>query len=348
MAVYNIVAVRRSPVQSAGPTLEELGPLEASFNYMDILNEAPEATFVLDTDSLQDDIKDALTDLKAKPLEVIIYRDSVGVFQGPIMSGNVVDTQLTLSCRGAEFYAAYMAVETDKTWAAIDEFTIFTDLIDDWQNQDYGDYGIDTVTVGTSGTTRNYEIPGATETRNVYTSLIDLAYEWGFDWYVDADTRELVLGARGSDLSSTVYLERGVQSANVQFGVAPGTMVSELYALGTAPSGDDPITATKTDTTVRTNFGRVGLAVTFDGADDATNLSDAADEYLADRGDAFFAPGPSILPITGAGIDDFNVGDTVTYTFDAGLGQVTGAWRVRKRRVTVETTGKETMQVEFI
>ena len=347
MATYNIVAVQRTPAQLVGPTLAELGPLEASFSYTDQLNEAPEATLVLDTDGVQEDIKDSLRDLLAQPLEVIIYRDSVGVFQGPVVGGNIVNTELTLDCRGLEFYTAYMVVETDKTFTTIDEFTIFKELVDDWQNQDYGDYGIDTVSVGTSGTTRTYAIPGATETRNLYEQLIDIAYEWGYDWYVDPDTRELTLGVRGSDKSATVFLERGVQSANVEFGIPPGSLVSELYALGTA-SGESPLTTTKTDTAVRNTFGRVGLPVTFDGADDATNLSDAADAYIADRGSAYFAPGPAIVPITGAGVDDFNVGDTVTYTFDAGIGQTTGAWRVRKRTVSVDPTGKESMQVEFI
>lgn len=347
MASYNIVAVQRTPAQSAGPTLEELGPLEAVFDYTDILNEAPEANITVDTDGLQDDIKESLRDLLAQPLEVIIYRDGVGVFQGPVISGEISATTLTLSCRGLEFYAAYMSVATNETWSAIDEFTIFTDLIDDWQALDYGDYGIETVSVGTSGTTRDYEIPGATETRNVYEVLIELSEQWGFDWYVDPDTRALELGARGSDKSATVFLERGVQSANVQFGVPPGTIVSELFALGTA--SDTALTDhTKVDTTVRTNFGRVGLAVTFDGANDATNLGDAAQAYIDDRGSAYFAPGPSIIPITGADVDDFNVGDTVTYTFDPGLGQITGAWRVRKRHVIVSETGQEVMEVEFI
>ena len=53
------------------------------------------------------------------------------------------------------------------------------------------------------------------------------------------------------------------------------------------------------------------------------------------------------MPIVGADVDDFGVGDTITYTFDAGLGQQTGTYRIVKRTITVAESGQETMAVEF-
>ena len=119
MATYNVVAVQRTPQSGTVPTLQELGPLEASFDYTDILNEAPEGNFRLDVDSLQDDIKTSLLDPVAQPLEVWVYRESVKVFAGPLVGHEIKDDLLTIAARGAEFYTAYMLVETDKTWAAV-------------------------------------------------------------------------------------------------------------------------------------------------------------------------------------------------------------------------------------
>jgi hypothetical protein len=55
-----------------------------------------------------------------------------------------------------------------------------------------------------------------------------------------------------------------------------------------------------------------------------------------------------MIPVAGASVEDFNVGDTVTYTYDAGLGQQTGPYRIRKRRVTVTEAGQEHMAVDFV
>lgn len=346
MAEYEVVAVQRVPNQLTGPTLTELGPLHASIDWTDVLNEAPEATFTVDVGGIQSDIKAALRDLSATPLEVWVYRDSVLQFAGPIVGGQITGkSTLSLTCRGLEFYTAYMLVTADKTFTAVDQFTIVKTLIDDWQALDYGDFGIDTVTVGTSGVTQDLFIPGAEEPRQVYEALRDLAASAGFDFYVKPD-RELVLGTRGVDLTTDVFLERGIQSANIQFSVAPGTIASELFGTGTN-SGKTPITGNAINAGLRASFGRAGYAISVDGADNAALLTGALTAALDELDDTYFAPGPGLVPVSGAGVTDFGVGDTVTYTYDAGLGQQTGGYRIRKRQVSVSNTGQEFITVEF-
>jgi hypothetical protein len=218
--------------------------------------------------------------------------------------------------------------------------------VDDWQALTWGDYGIDTSGVGTSGTTRTLAIPGATEPRMVYEEVKKLgALDGGFNWYVDPETRALVLGTRGSDLSAGVFLERGVQSPNVQFAIGPGVIASDLHATGT---GDATVTTTKENVTLRETFGRAGAAVSIDGADTAPLLDAAAQAEIDKRASGYFSPGPGLVPVAGAGVTDFGVGDTVTYSYDAGLGLQTGAFRIRKREVEVSLTGDETMSVEFV
>lgn len=347
MAQYDIVAVQRTPQSSGAPTLVELGPLHAAVEYTDILNAAPEATFTMSTNSLQDDIKAALRSPDTLPLEVWVYRDGVKVFAGPIIGGEVQDSMLTLTCRGLEFYTAYMLVHTDKTWAAVDQYTIATDMIDDWQAQTYGHYGIDTSAIGLSGTTRSLVIPGVEEARIVYDELLAFTgIDNGFDWWVDPIDGDLMLAAaRGTDKSDSVFLELGVRSSAVRFSVAPGVIASEAYASGTG--GESAVTTSKTNTVLRMAWGRAGVAMSMDGDPDASTLGDAAQAYLDSRGRFLFVPGPNMIPVTGADVDDFGVGDTVTYTYDAGLGQQTGAFRILKRTVSVGVDGQESMAVDF-
>lgn len=348
MAEYNVVAAQRTQQSGAPPTLIELGPLECSIEYADILNEAPEGKFTLNVDTLQDDIKTSFRDLVAQPLEVWVYRDSTRVFKGPVIGGELKEKVLTISARGAEFYSAYMLVETAKTWAAVDQYTIATDVIDDWQAQTYGDYGINTSAIGTSGTTRSLAIPGDEEPRVVYEVLRDLTgSDNGFDWWVDPTDDELKLAAlRGSDKTASVFLELGVVAPGIRFTVAPGVIASEVFAASTG--GSTVLTTSKTDTVLRASWGRAGTGISVDGDPDATTLGDVAQGHLDARGSTFFVPGPEMIPVAGAGVEDFNVGDIVTYTYDAGLGQQTGPYRIRKRRVLVTAAGQEHMAVDFV
>lgn len=347
MAQYDLVAVERTPQVSGAPTLTELGPLHATVEYTDSLNEAPEGNFQVNVNSLTSGIKAALRDPVGNPLEVWVYRDGTKVFAGPVIGGEIQSDILTLTCRGLEFYTAYMLVETDKAWSAVDQYTIATDVIDDWQGQSYGNYGIDTTAIGTSGTTRSLAIPGGEEPRIVYEVLRDLSgLDNGFDWWVDPTDGDLELAAsRGSDLSASVFLELGVRSAAVRFSVAPGAIASEVHATG---MGGDPIITTSVEnTTLRNSWGKAGVAVSVDDDPDSSTLTDVAQAVLDARDDVFFVPGPELIPVTGADVDDFGVGDTVTYTYDAGLGQQTGAFRILKRTVSVDANGQEIMAVTF-
>ena len=347
MATYNVVAVQRTQQSSGAPTLNELGPLECLIEYSDLLNEAPEGKFTLNVDTLQDDIKASFRDLTAQPLEVWVYRDSGLVFKGPVVGGELKDKVLTVSARGAEFYAAYMMVDTAKSFVAVDQYTIATDLIDDWQVQTYGNYGIDTSAIGTSGTTRTFTIPGDVEPRVVYEVLREISGgDNGFDWWVDPTDDELKLaGTRGSDKSSTVFLELGVVAPGIRFTVAPGVIASEVRGTST---GGTIRTSSKSNTALRAAWGRAGTAISVDGDPDAASLGDATQAHLDSRGTPFFVPGPAMIPVAGASVEDYNVGDTVTYTYDAGLGQQTGPYRIRKRRVTVTEAGQEHMAVDFV
>ena len=346
MASYEIVAVGRTPNQLTGPTLQELGPLRGGFNLTETLNDAGELTMAVNMGTLTSDIKTRLRDLAAQPMEVWVYRDSTQIFRGPVVGGDITGDEVNITARGLLFYLNYMLVYQDKTWTGIDIYTIAKEMVDDWQDLDYGNFGVNTVSIGTAGITRDHFIAGATESPIVMESLKGFA-EGVFDFWIDHTDGTLNFGAKGTDLSATVFLERGIQSPNIQFSVSPGQVASEVYATGTGPDVDPAITTIKSNTALRQSFGRVGLGTTHDPVKDTNHLSDLAQADLDYRDAMYFKPGPGLIPVPNADWDDFGVGDTVTYTHDAGLGQQSGTYRVGKRKLNVTGAGQELISVEF-
>ena len=347
-ATYSVVAVQRTPQAASAPTLTEMGPLHGAVEWTDTLNEASEGVFKVGVEGVQADIKEALRDLTLKPLEVWVYRDGEMVFAGPVIGGDIKGSVMTLNCRGLGFYMAYMLVTADTTHTDIDQYTIAESYVSGWQALSYGDFGLDTSGVGTSGTLRTAFVPGAEEPRIVLELVEDFSdLDGGFDWWVDPLTRALEFGTRGDDLSATVFLERGVQSTDIGFAVSPDVVASEVYTTGTNSGLATALTDSGSDTGLRASFGRTGTALTVDGADTVARLADATQAAVDARGGALFVPGPGLIPVAGAGVEDFGAGDTITYTFDAGLGQQTGAYVVRKRKVVVGDEGRETITMEF-
>lgn len=348
MATYTAVAVSRTPAQLTGPTLVELGPLHGTISYTDSLKDTGTATITVDVDSLDETIKTRLRDPLNLPLEIWIYRDSTIVAGGPFIGGSIDGTQLTIDIAGLEAYTEFMLITANKAWTLTDLSVIAAEVIDDWQDLSYGDFGINTATVGLSGVPRTAAFPGATEPITVYEFLAEHAGT-GFDWWVDPDTRELrVEATRGLDLSDSVFLELGVTSSSIRFAVAPGLVCSEVYAHATtATEGASTRTSIVTNPTTRNAFGRSGIPLALDSVESAQHTEAIANTHLDERSTAFLVPGPGLVPVQGAGVEDFGVGDTVTYTFDAGLGQMTGAYRIIKRKVSVGDDGQETMTLEF-
>jgi len=349
MAIYSVVLVGRVPNAATPQTLTELGPLTpTSFSYTDVINAA--GTFQCSTpaSALNDDIKLRLRDPMNYPSEVWVYRDTVKVWAGPLMGVDVKNEIVTINASGLLAYVDYMVVEVDKNYSATDQFTIVTDLIDDWQVQAYGDFDIDTSSVGTSGTTRDLTIVGAE--RQTINAVLDsfIALDNGFDWYVNPSTRALVLASpqRGTDLSATYLIERGIKTGDIRLTVAPGIIVSEAF--GVATGSNATINSDLSNTTVRQNFGRVAGVITADGDVDATTLADVTQGFLDARTTALIVPGGMVRDTDEASIATLEVGDTVSWTYDSGIGEITGAFRVGLKKVKVDAKGEELMEVKFL
>lgn len=235
----------------------------------------------------------------------------------------------------------------------VDQFTIAKGLVDHWQSQAFGNYGIDTSTVGTSGVTRT-RVYLRNELHNIGQRVLELgAVDNGFDIKVDPLTRKLVLTypQQGTDLSASVFLdERNIDNASVAMSVAPDDLVSDVSATGTGTTtggSNFALYSAQTTSAVRTAYGRTWAGQNFDGVSVQATLDGHANAYLASRSAVLLQPGLTIVARVGSDIGDFHAGDTVTYSYDAGLGLQTTTRRVTKLGVSVSSNGQQRLRVEF-
>jgi hypothetical protein len=348
---YELVAVARTPQLSGPPTLTEVGPIVApTITWTRELNRAGSIGFSCTPDRLDAAVRARFADLLNNPTEVWLYRNGVRVMAGLVAGYQIQgDTQnvLSVTAPGLLAYLQYMQVDADLTFNGVDQTTIAKTLVDQWQNLDYGNYGIDTSGVTASGVTRDRSYVAA-EQHQVYQRLRELGQTVdGFDIDVDAD-RRLVLShpSEGADLSQSVVLDgRNITDAGVVVSVAAGDVASEAFGLG--GDGVDAITARASNTALRAEFGRAGVAEAFDGVTVPATLAGHTQALLDARSTALFLPGPGLVPVADADVDDFGVGDSVTYEYDAGLGVQSGVFRVSTIRVAVDENGAETMAVGF-
>lgn len=352
MATWLLEAIRRTPQQAAAPTLTTLGSIAfTAASYEEELNRDGSLDFSCRPERLPEDIRTALHDLAARPLEVVLYEGSAVRFRGPVWTRGIQGGTLTVHCRGLGGYLRYMQVDADTgdlLYTDVDQWTIAKGLLDAWQALDYGDFGIDTSAIGASGIVRT-ESYLAVERHEVYRRLIELAERnSGFDWWVDPTSRALNLAvARGADLSTSVHLDRrNITSGDELASVAAGSIASEAQGIATSGASASLVTQLA-NTSLRATFGRVGISETFDGVTRQTTLDNHAQRMLDERATMLVTPGPGLHPVRDADVGDFAVGDTVSYTFTTALGTRARSYRIVRRRVSVDEGGAVNMAVEF-
>ncbi len=356
MARYVPMLVERIPTAAGGtnPTLnlvDEIIVHEKLTWSTELLTDGGFITFACVPDHQSKDIRDILLDIAEIACEVWLYRDDKLVQAGPIIGVQTQGATLVIIVRALAYYLKYMYITTDLDYDTVDQYTIGKGMVDHWQNKTYGHFGIDTSSIGASGFTRTIKYP-ADEAPNTFQKLMQLSENVdGFEWYVEPASRELIFtDRRGSDKSSSVILDnRAIVSPNTHFSVAYGDYVSHAIAIGSTVEGTETRIGTKTNSSAMKKFGRAGLAVTVDEAETQLTVDNYA-QSLLDAGDhVHFIPAVgSAIPVLGAGIDDFDVGDTIHWVYDYGLGKFRVDRDVSKRFVNVTKQGEEAMTIELL
>lgn len=354
-STYEVVLVARTPQSAAAPTLTVVAGLTVEgIDYTEELNRAGSATLSCPISSLTPTVKARLASLATAPSEAWIYRDTDLVWAGEVQTLGLNGQNVQLNCAGLLAYTSRMGVTADLVYTGTDQFVIAKGLVDHWQNQSYGNYGLDTSGIGTSGVTRDRTYL-RNDLHNIGTRLLELgAVDDGFDVHVDPATRDLVLSypQRGADLTDSVFLDRmSIDSAAIAISVAPGDLVSDISATGTTQSTSgqgSALYSARGNATLRATYGRSWAGESFDGVSVQSTLDGHGDAYLSARSTALFQPGVTALARPGAAPGDFGPGDVISYSYDAGLGEQSGEFRVSKVSVKVDSDGSERISVEFV
>lgn len=351
MATYELVAVARTPVSGAAHTLVETGPIVApTITWTDELAGPGRLQFSCTPERLESSIQSRFRDLAANPTEIRLYRGGVIKFAGPVFGYQIQGGSLSVTVPGLLAYLGYMWVTSDLTHTATDQFTIAKGLVDHWQALTFGNFGIDTSAVGTSGVTRDRTYL-AVEQHNILQRLLELSrVDNGFDVHINPSTRALVLSfpTRGTDLSASKVLDaRNIVDAGIAVSVAPGDLASEAFGQGTG-SEQTALSATKSNTTVRAAYGRAGVSANFDGVSVQATLNGHTQALLDARTSMLFQPGPGLIPVADVDVGSFSPGDTIAFEYDAGLGLQSINRRVSSVQVTVDADGTERMAVGFV
>lgn len=348
---YELTAVARVPQSGAAPTLTEIGPIVApTITRTRSLKGAGGIAFSCTPDRLDDGIKNRLLDLAAFPTEVWLYRNGTLIDAAFIAGYQIQSGTLTISATGLLGYLAYMYVDADLTYTGQDQTSVIgKGLVDQWQALPYGNYGIVTTGIAASGVTRDRKYIAA-EHHQVSQRLRELgAAANGFDVDLNPATRALLLSypQKGTDLSASVVLDgRNITDSGIVVSVAPGDLASEGIGLaGSAATA--PLTSAKSNTTLRASFGRSAVAGSFDGVTQQATLDQHTQSLIDARAKQMFLPGPGLIPVADVDVGSFDIGDTVTYSYDAGLGLQSGAFRVVEIQTSVDESGAESMAVRF-
>lgn len=350
---YDLVCVARIPVQNAPPILLEVDPIDwTNLTHTEELNSAPTLSATAKISNLTEPVLQRLRKPQELPSELRLYRNGKQVFSGPVLGFNVSGESLTIEAQGVLAYLKMMFLTKDIVAQNWEQFNIVNELINQWQDLDYGDFGIDTTATGSSGVQRSITYLYK-EIHNVDQRVNELSrMAQGFDITVDPTDRKLQLHYpfKGVDRSqgedAIVFDDRNVTDTNFVSSIAPSDLASEAF--GTGPSSDDKVlVSTQSNLELRTRYGRTGVTGTFSDVSDQATLDSYVAAMRDARGAALLIPGPNVRVSTDADLGMYDVGDTVDYQLHSQLA-VSGAFRIRKRAVAVAETGTESVSIEFV
>jgi len=349
---YELVAVARVPQTSGPPLLLEVDPITwTGLSYTEELSKPGTLSAGVNIASLTEPVLQRLRDMESLPTELWLYRQGALIFAGPLLGFQVQSESLTLQAQGLGYYMQWWYLLFDVVANQLDQAAIVKMMCDQWQNQDYGNYGLNTSNIANTGVLRDRTYL-AVEGHKIGQRVEELGKaENGFDMEVDPHSRDIRLWypTQGVDRSegedAIIFDSRNVTSGNIVAACTPATVASESIGVGT--SRDTPISSIQTNLELRAKFGRSAIWTTFDGVTEQTTLADHTLAVLNSHSDALLVPGPDVRTTADADISAYGVGDVVKYQLHQRLG-VTGSYRVRKRTISVSKIGREKTSVEFV
>lgn len=364
---YEAVLVDRTPTQLGPPTFTEVDRIQMldKVSWSKELNNDGFGSVSTRPNRLSSDLATRLRSPEQNPMELWIYREGVKVYAGPLIGIQVqgAESTITFHSRGLLYYLRYMFLTQDYSATATDKFTVAKDLVDHWQNLDWGDFGIDTSGIGTSGDTIDADYK-RTEIVNIARELARLSNPGGtngFDFEIDPATRDLIFydPQKGTDKSATHILDsRNMRQYSAFMDLTAGDFATTVVGAATGFELDGALWSQATDTVRRDQFGLVGLGASWNNLQIQSTLDDFV-QTLVDihsdfrlsfggAGGAESGGGTTVIPMVGFEPEDVEPGDTISVNVDFGFGEY-ALQRDVSRVVTSQTAdGNEEMNVTVL
>lgn len=339
---------------SSAPFTVELGPVVwTGLNWTRNLGAPNVANVSCAVDTLDDSIKTRLRDLRATPCELNITRDTgtgtaTTVHTGPITAWTINARTLTLVSPDCLYYLAYWHQITDLAYNGEEQAAIVRQLIDHQQAQPYGHRGLDTSTIAATGIYRDLTLAGA-EARNVLDVVTEMGRRTnGYDLAATGRAITLTSPKAGTDLTAAVIIDaRMIGTPLVAQSVAAGTAGTVGFATSSTDTGATT-TATHSTSTLST-FGRAVVTQSFNGVKEQATLDEHAAVLARDASAPQWTISPTLVPVADMDATTVAPGDTVGYSFDAGLGLQETSLRVAQVVVSMnDPQGRETVQLGFV
>ncbi|WP_298799980.1 hypothetical protein [Pseudonocardia sp. 73-21] len=351
---YELLVIARVPAAAGPPTFLVVDPiLWTSLDWTTELSKPQTLTLTCALSTVSEAVLQRLRGPAALATELWLLRDGQIVFAGPLTAGRRQGEQLTLNADGLLAYLARMVVYSDLVFSQVDQFAIVKALVEHWRARPYGDFGIDTSTVGTSGVLRDATYL-KTELHKVLQRVQEMGQRLsGFDIDVDPASRRLQLWfpQRGVDRSAgedaIVFDSRNITTASTMFSVAAEDVATVAFGTGTSTSDAGALYGSATNAELLAQYGASGVTATWDSVSEQPTLDGHVAGLLAARGDALFVPGPDVRVTPDADISAYDAGDLVRYELDDQLG-IAGSFRLRSVRVQVSASGLETVSPSFV
>lgn len=352
---YELMCVARINQASGAPSYIEVDPVEwKTLSWSSTLSAPQSLTARCPISSLPASVQQRLASPDRLATELWLTRDGRRVFAGPLTGWRRTGNDVEITASGLMRYLQVMFVLADLRYDQVDQHSIVKQLVDQWQDAvPYGNFGVDTSAVTASGTLRDRSYV-RNEGHEVLRRVQELGQvDGGFDSEVDPVTRRLQLWTptKGVDRSvggdAIVLDDRNINDPDVMCSIAPGDLASMAFGTSTASGSDTSLWSQAVDDELRAAYGAAGVLSSWSDISEQATLDGHVTAYLQARDKALLVPGPKARVTVDSDVSAYDVGDTITCEMDSVLG-VSGAFRIRKRTVDVDESGKETSTLEFV
>jgi hypothetical protein len=358
MAVlYDVTLVSATPQPAAAPVLVEIDRIPwVGLSWSRRLGEPGSCNVAAPVDQLTDGVRAELRDLVTGCAELWVTRTDTSsspvrvdrVHAGPVVGWSIEGRTITITSQGLGYWMEYWPQTSDVSFTGVDQAVIVQQLIDARQALTYGHRGLTTSGLSATGVLRDLTLR-AGEGRSLPVVFREIgARENGFDLTVDPQSRAVQLWSprKGVDRSAALVLDaRSIGTPRVAASCAAGVVATDVLATSGSSNGTQ-LTASATAGTLSA-FGRAGFVQSFQDVSVQATLNDHATRLAGDLGAQHLVVSPTLLPVSGFGVGDFDIGDVMLYDYDAGLGRQTQLVRVQQLEVNLGS-GAEVLTIGVI